>query len=134
MMAFTADGQLNPALLEARDKRLGAPLCPCRHCLQRTNRCLWPQRCSVALTFMDRHALGMGSRSCCLSSTRNSCRFLGMGYRVRAGVNTAELREKRQSSIKPPDSIAAGANHWENAVGGARKAWQTTMEQVDFLV
>lgn len=24
MMAFTADGQLNPALLEARDKRLGA--------------------------------------------------------------------------------------------------------------
>ena len=26
MMAFTADGQLNPALLEARDRRLGAPI------------------------------------------------------------------------------------------------------------
>ena len=28
MMAFTADGQLNPALLEARDRRLGALLSP----------------------------------------------------------------------------------------------------------
>lgn len=28
MMAFTADGQLNPALLEARDRRLGASLLP----------------------------------------------------------------------------------------------------------
>ncbi|KAK9832660.1 hypothetical protein WJX81_008441 [Elliptochloris bilobata] len=69
MMAFTADGQLNPALLEARDKRLG--------------------------------------------------------------VNTAELREKRKSTIKPTDNIAAGANHWEQLVGGKRKAWQTKMEQVD---
>lgn len=49
-------------------------------------------------------------------------------------MNTAELREKRKISIKPPDSIATGANHWEQSVSGQRKAWQTTMEQVDFLM
>lgn len=51
-----------------------------------------------------------------------------------AGVDTKELREKRKSSIKPPESIAAGANHWEQPVSGQRKAWQLRLDQVDFLM
>ena len=34
MMAFTADGQLNPALLEARDRRLGATPSPCEFAIK----------------------------------------------------------------------------------------------------
>jgi hypothetical protein len=51
-----------------------------------------------------------------------------------AGVNTAELKETRQKALKPAASVAAGANHWEQELGGQRKAWQTRMEQVDFLM
>ncbi len=48
----------------------------------------------------------------------------------RYGKNSAELREIRQKSVTPPESVAEGANHWQQTALG--QAWQTSMELLKF--
>lgn len=48
----------------------------------------------------------------------------------RYGKNSAELREIRQKKVTPPESVAEGANHWQQTALG--QAWQTTMELLKF--
>ncbi|CAL8472325.1 g11868 [Coccomyxa elongata] len=48
----------------------------------------------------------------------------------RYGKNSAELREIRQKKVMPPESVAEGANHWQQTALG--QAWQTTMELLKF--
>lgn len=48
----------------------------------------------------------------------------------RCGKNSAELREIRQKKVTPPESVAEGANHWQQTALG--QAWQTTMDLLKF--
>ena len=47
----------------------------------------------------------------------------------RCGKNTEQLREYRDGKVTPPETIAAGANHWE--ASGA-KAMQLELKEVPF--
>ena len=49
--------------------------------------------------------------------------------RSRCGKSTAELKEYRDGKVTPPESIAAGANHWETSGG---KAVQLELKEVPF--
>lgn len=47
----------------------------------------------------------------------------------RCGKDTAELKKYRDGKVTPPDSIAAGANHWET---GGGKAMQVELKEAPF--
>ena len=49
--------------------------------------------------------------------------------RSRCGKNTAELKEYRDGKVTPPETIAAGANHWEKSGG---KAMQLELNETPF--
>jgi len=47
----------------------------------------------------------------------------------RCGKDTAELKKYRDGKVTPPESIAAGANHWETSGG---KAMQVELKEAPF--
>lgn len=47
----------------------------------------------------------------------------------RCGKDTAELKKYRDGKVTPPESIAAGANHWETSGG---KAMQVELKEASF--
>ena len=79
---------------------------------------------------------GSCKRTASLSSIRppllcqpGSCSSLPVCCCSRCGKNTEQLRKNRASKVTPPETIAAGANHWEASRG---KAMQLELKEVPF--
>lgn len=124
-------------------------LCGCGHrflcvpCVARKFSILWLVTAPVQGAVSRPHAAlytlkSSGSSKCTasLSSIRppllcqpGSCSSLPVCCCSRCGRNTEQLRKCRDGKVPPPETIAAGADHWEASSG---KAMQLELKEVPF--